>query len=252
MSRTFLRRTLFAGALLPALAAVDMLPTAGQPPKDAKTQSVQNLGRIGLALHMYHHDYEQFPPPVIYGKDEKPLLSWRVLILPYLGEADLYRQFRLHEPWDSEHNRKLLAKMPKVYAPVAGQVKEPHATYCQVFNGPGALFESDPARWRRFPSLHPASFECGPKVRLRQLDIPDGSSNTIMLVEAGPPVSWTKPDDLPFDPNKPLPKLNGPHADGFYAVLGDRSVRFIKKTVSEEILRCLIDRRDGKVVTIDL
>src|SRR5205085_12491632 len=132
-----------------------------------------------------------WPEPAIYSKDGKPLLSWRVAILPYTEGDELYKQFKLDEPWDSEHNKKLLEKMPKIYASPAADLKDKTLTYYKVFTGKNAMF--DHSR----------------KLTLRK--IPAGVDSTIMLIEAGDPVPWTKPDDIPFDPDKPLPKLVGPY-----------------------------------------
>ncbi len=81
----------------------------------ARTDCINNLKQIGLALHNYHTKHESFPPAYSRGKDGKPLLSWRVLVLPFLGEQALYDQFHLDEAWDSPHNRALISKMPAVY-----------------------------------------------------------------------------------------------------------------------------------------
>jgi hypothetical protein len=230
--------------------AKEILPLLKQ--RADRTRTLNNLHQIGMAMHMYHHDYQHFPPPVIYSRDGKPLLSWRVLILPYLEEENLYKQFRFDEPWDSEHNKTLLAKMPKVYAPVGVPVKEPHVTYYQVFNGPNSLFESDPKRFQ--PRLagvpHPVAYVFGPRIQLTQGSIPDGMSNTLMVIEAAEPVPWTKPEDIPFDPKKPLPQL-GPHKDGFHALFADGAVRFLRKDLDPQTLRRLIDRRDGEVINFD-
>jgi RNA polymerase sigma factor (sigma-70 family) len=102
--------------------------------------SGSNLKQIGIALHNYHNDYDTLPAPAIYGKNGKPLLSWRVTLLPYIEQDNLYQQFNLDEPWDSEHNKKLLAKMPKTYVPPGVKTKEPYLTYYQVFVGPGTVF----------------------------------------------------------------------------------------------------------------
>ena len=40
-------------------------------------------------------------------------------------------------------------------------------------------------------------------------DITDGTSNTLMIVEAKRNIPWTKPEDLSFDPDKPVPELGG-------------------------------------------
>ena len=81
-----------------------------------RAQSANNLRQIALAMHNYHDSNGHFPAQAIYSKDGKPLLSWRVLLLPYLDQDALYRQFKLDEAWDGPHNEKLLAQMPKLFA----------------------------------------------------------------------------------------------------------------------------------------
>ena len=66
-------------------------------------------------MHNYDSTHGSLPPHAIYGKDGKPLLSWRVLILPYIEEQALYEQFHLDEPWDSPHNEPLLRQIPRCY-----------------------------------------------------------------------------------------------------------------------------------------
>ncbi len=202
----------------------------------AYTDSGSNLKQIALACHAYHDSYRGFPPPFLRDKNNregKPLLSWRVAILPYIEQQDLYEQFKLDEPWDSPHNKKLIAQMPKIYAPVGGKKTKPGLTYYQVFVGPGTAFEDlEGQRWAG--------------VRFSQ--ILDGTSNTLMVVEAGEPVIWTKPDDLPYDPKKPLPKLGGLFPDGFHAALCDGSVQFIPNSYKKEFLRFLVTRNDGQVI----
>src|SRR5205807_2703770 len=130
-------------------------------------------------------------------------------------------------PWDSEHNKKLLARMPKVYAPpVPGKTKVPYGTFYQAFTGPNTLFGEGPIKYK-----------IG--------NIPDGTSNTLLFVEAGEAVPWTKPEDITINPKKPLPKLGGPFKDFFNAAYADGSVRAIKKTIKEDVLRLLIDPADG-------
>src|SRR5207244_11694577 len=78
-------------------------------------QSANNLKQIALAFHNYHDTFGTFPPAAIYSKDGKPLLSWRVAILPYLDQDALYQQFKLDEPCDSAHNKLLLDRMQPIY-----------------------------------------------------------------------------------------------------------------------------------------
>src|SRR5262249_28595600 len=144
----------------------------------------------------------------IYSKEGKPLLSWRVAILPYIEQEPLYKEFHLDEPWDSDHNKKLLAKMPKVYmrpGAAPGETK----THYRVFHGPGAAFEGKES------AVYPGHFS-------------DGTSQTILTVEAEEAVPWTKPDELPFDvkdEKKELPRLGLPGNELIMVGLADGSVR---------------------------
>jgi hypothetical protein len=165
-------------------------------------------------------------PSIVTTKGGKPLYSWRVALLPYLGCDDLYKQFHLDEPWDSEHNRKLLDEMPAVYT--LDPTEKGSGTVFQVFTGPGAPFRGD-AR-----PLYPASFT-------------DGTSNTILVVTAGVAVPWTKPEDCPFDADKPLPPLGGLFAGGFYVGMADGTVRLVGKGVSEKTIRAAITPANGDI-----
>jgi len=180
-------------------------------------------------MHNYHGTHGQLPPAVVYGYDGQPLYSWRVLLLPYIEEDDVYEQFHLDEPWDSPHNIALLPRMPGVYAAPGSKAKmiPPYHTVCHVFVGKGAAFEG--REGLRMPA-----------------DFPDGVSHTFFVVEAGPPVPWTKPDDLVYDPDGPLPELQCLFKDGFRACMGDGSVRIVKKGTSEATLRAAITRNGGE------
>jgi hypothetical protein len=198
----------------------------------ARTQSANNLKQIALAFHNYLDTYGTFPPHAIYGKDGKALLSWRVQILPFIEQDNLYKQFHLDEPWDSEHNKKLLAVMPKVYAvPVDEKALKAHETHYLGFVGKGAFFNG--------------------KKGIRIADITDGTSNTILVVEAAKAVPWTKPEDLPFEAGKPLPKLGAFWPNGFQAAFCDGSVRMLRKDISEKTLRAAITINGGEVLGDD-
>src|SRR4051794_3818491 len=106
------------GSTLVVLAVlIALLVPAVQAAREAarRSQCVNNLKQIGLAMHNYNSAYDVFPPAVITDPDGKPLLSWRVLLLPFLDEQALYEQFKLDEPWDSPNNKPLLSRMPKVF-----------------------------------------------------------------------------------------------------------------------------------------
>jgi hypothetical protein len=205
-----------------------------------KIVSKNNLKQLGRALREYDAQYGGLPPPAIYAADGRPLLSWRVAVLPFLGQQAVYRKFKLEEPWDSPTNRELLAFMPKAFeAPDAngghGSTEEGRQglTYYQIFVGPGV-------------------FEPSSRRRPLAASVVDGLSNTIAIAEAAVPVPWTKPDDLPFAIDKPLPHLGGVCRDGFNAAMFDSSVEFFKKEIysDEKALRALIGWSDGDVVNL--
>jgi hypothetical protein len=200
--------------------------------KAARQLSVANLTLLTQTMHDYHDVNDHFPPAAIHNKDGKALLSWRVLLLPYLNQDDLFQQFHLDESWDSRHNKPLLARMPKHYAPpVPGKAKEEHSTFYQVFVGKGTIFEGTEG----------VSLD----------EITDGTSNTIMIVEAAEPVPWTKPADLPFDARKPLPRLGGLFNHGFHATSADGPAHWLKKDFDGPTMRRAITRNDGDPIDFD-
>ncbi len=189
----------------------------------ARMVSQNNLKQIALAMHNYLSANQSFPAAAIYDKDGKPLLSWRVTILPYIEQEQLYKQFHLDEPWDSEHNKKLLAQMPKVYGPKGDQ------THYRVFHGKGAAFEG----------------KKGTKIT----DFTDGTSNTLLVVEAVDTVEWSKPEEFAYSAEGKLPKLGGkPFENGFNAAFADGSVRFMSVKAKEETIRAVITRNGGEVI----
>jgi prepilin-type processing-associated H-X9-DG protein len=224
------------GMETPVLIAL-LLP-AVQSAREAarRAQCVNNLKQIALATHNYASATGGFPAAAILDPQGKPLLSWRVSLLPYLDQNALYQKFKLDEPWDSPHNRELLRYMPTVYGcPSRNLASEPGQTAYRVFSGPTAL-------------IHPT--------RPTQLaDVTDGLSNTLMVVESSQAVPWTKPDDLVTDDvappgANPTPHLGAGshHPGGFNAAFGDGSVRFLKLSVNPQTFRALITKSGGEVV----
>jgi prepilin-type processing-associated H-X9-DG protein len=203
-----------------------------------------NLKEIAFGSYKYHSTFARFPGNVV-DKEGKPLLSWRVAILPYTPQGlTLYNKFKLDEPWDSPTNKALLTEMPKIYACESHPSPEPGLTFYQGWQGPGAFF--DPARPTTMASIK------------------DGTSNTIMVAEAKNAVPWTKPDDMPFDPNSIEPMLGAASVHtggfdaanpdgsvptgGFNAAFADGSVKFIKSTMKPETLKAMITTKGGEII----
>jgi prepilin-type processing-associated H-X9-DG protein len=215
------------------LASLLLSRTRSSTEAARRAQCSNNLKQIALAYHNVHAATNAFPPPAIMSKDGKPLLSWRVAILPYVEQQELYNKFKLDEPWDSPHNKALIKEMPPVYLCPSRKAPEPGTTTYRVFVGEGALFQEG----------------VGTPIQ----SVTDGTSNTIMVVESTDAVPWTKPDDLKFDPNA-KPSLYGagsPHPGGFQAAFADGSVRFIKNTINVQVWKALITRASGEVIAAD-
>jgi len=211
----------FATALLEAVK----LPEG--PPAE-RMRSANNLKQLLLALHSHHDTHDHWPADS-RDKDGKPLLSWRVHILPYIEQENLYRQFKLNEPWDSEHNKKLIPLMPKVLrSPRQADSLKDRTTYLAPL-GPGFIWD-DPNG-------------------VRMSKITDGLSNTIALVEADDDraVIWTKPEDITIDRKNPTAGLLGHYGEAFHVGIADGSVRFVKKSIDPTVLWALFTRAGGEI-----
>jgi prepilin-type processing-associated H-X9-DG protein len=205
-----------------------------------RAQSTNNLKQIGLAFHNYLAVNNQFPSPVLLGGSNKSVpYSWRVALLPYLEQNELYKKYNFDEPWDGPNNRKLIDKMPPTYAfpgSDGGQSNRSTTSYF-VFTGNSAALS---------PGIR-AGVTSGPGIEM----ITDGSSNTILVVEAIRDIPWTKPEDLPFSPNGPLPELGGFWPEGFNALFADGSVRALRKSIDPVVLKALITRSGGEAINSD-
>ncbi len=186
----------------------------------------QDLRNLVIAFHNYHNAHKHFPAIGSRTDDGQPLLSWRVHILPFIGQHALYDQFHLDEPWDSPHNKSLVEKMPVIFqaAESANAIEQGLANYL-LPNGKGAIFRDFENRQFR--------------------DITDGTSNTAILLEVSDEraVIWTKPEDWSFDPEHPSAGLGG-HIDGrIHFARADGSVAVVSP--DDQSLRALITSDAG-------
>ena len=213
---------------------VALLLPAVQASREAarRNQCTNNIKQIMLAMHNYHAANNAFPRDYT-DKDGKPLLSWRVAILPYIEENELYMKFKLDEPWDSPNNKELLKEMPRSFVCPSRGNPEPFTTTYRGLVGTRAMFET------------------GQDIGIAS--VLDGTSNTIAVVEASEAVPWTKPADLPFD-EQAKPSLYGAgssHPGGFNCGFADGSVRFIKNSINAIVFKALITRNGGEVINAD-
>ena len=210
------------------LPAVQQARTAAR-----RNQSINNLRQIGLAALNYESALQRFPSAK-YGKDGNAGLSWRVAILPFIEEQELYEQFHLDEPWDSEHNRQLIDKMPAIFcSPHSGNSPEDGKTNYVAIGRPDAVISG-----------------AGEGVKIRQ--IKDGTSRTILAVEVDDEhaVAWTSPEDFAWNPENPQQGLGGGLPSHFLAVFADCHVQAIEVTIDAETLEALVTRDGGEPVTL--
>jgi hypothetical protein len=153
-----------------------------------------------------------------------------VALLPYLGEESLYNEFKLDEPWDSLHNKRLLKKLPK-------------SLQCNTSRGR----RSNPGRWKTTTQVfvgENTAFDG--KKGVRKTDV---AKKTILLahVAGDTSVYWTKPADIPYAPDKPLTDLFGKRGyNQVKVLLGDGTFRSLDRELDEKALRALIERREKK------
>jgi Protein of unknown function (DUF1559) len=199
---------------------------------ESRMSCMNNLRQITIALYNYREVYGTFPPAVTYRADGQPMHSWRVLILPYLDHSDMYEQYNMNEPWDSPGNRAATASMPGIFScpshpggPASGN------TSYLALDGPGTVMNSkQPARLQ---------------------DIVDGTSDTLLLVEAqNPGVHWTEPKDLDISEGvTPGPGgLSSWHVRGFHATTADGSTRYISESISPQTLQGLLTINGGEII----
>ncbi len=225
--------SLWSLVFVPMMLIALLLPAVGAAREAARrAQCTNNLKQIGLAIMNYESANGMFPPVAIFDANGKPLLSWRVSILPYLDQYPLYKQFHLDEPWDSPHNKPLSDIVLNVYQCPSALDSGTNTPY-QVIVDPRAIFTGKP-------------------VGVPRSEVPDGTSNTVLVVEATKAVPWSKPDDLAFAPQSdPTIGMGSKHQLGLNALFADGSVRFLKSTptnpLSPRVLQGIVTRNGGEV-----
>lgn len=211
---------------VPALAAARQA--------SAKRTCASNLRKIGQAILAYEEKYGEFPPAYTVDAAGKPLHSWRVLILPFLGPAEngLYKQIALDQPWDSPQNQQFQSKMPRIYAsPLDDNARIAHESSYQAFVGRETMFPDDKRR--------------------KKAEVSDGLDLTLLVIEVKTSGhSWMEPVDL----NDGLidyqigGSLGGNFNDGANALYADGEVRFLPDLTPDEDIRAMTTVRGQESV----
>jgi len=248
------------------MALGDPKAGTGRADKDARAaaaraRSVNNLKQIGLALHNYHAVHDHLPPAVVRGPDGKPWHSWRVLILPWMDQQGLYKEYDFSQPWDSEQNRKLVDRMPAVYRdPIYEEAKGGFAHYA-VISGEGTPFAPEGVKMKR-GGKGEGEIELEPEGLASFAMITDGLSNTVAVAPMSPErkVPWTKPEDIAF--HEDFPALGDPkgiitpyESDGeklTNVLLMDGAVKALSLKTNPAVVNALMTMRGGEVIAADV
>ena len=187
----------------------------------------ENFYALTLAMYRYNLDHGTLPPAFTLDAEGKPLHSWRVLLLPYLGEAELYAKIRLDEPWDSEYNRQFHETLlPMFQCPTKGNWTNPGQTAYSVVLGGETAFD-DTGQGKPFPVKR----------------------DTILLVETLHNRNWMDPTGelvfedalkIPTGPLRPDAGIGSFHVGGMNVGKANGSVEFLSEKTSVEELRRML------------
>jgi hypothetical protein len=244
----FLLSASFSTGALAAAPPAPPLPARGTP-QEANTSSAAltvkdrltaDLQQIGLALQNYHDVNGHFPPAYIADANGRPLFSWRVLLLPYLGQQALFNQFDTSKPWNDRANWAVLQQMPDVF-------RGPWAPRWSIFThyagvaGPSTMFDCVQAR--------ATGTAC---VGTRRADITDGTSNTVAVGEVAQTlIPWTMPEDVDIRVHPTLGERGGfaaVLADGVPFAFADGSVRFLPNSTPADVLHAYFTINGGEPI----
>ncbi len=199
--------------------------------RSSQGRDFENMQLLARALNEYSDRYGTYPTPVVVDSAGKPLYSWRVLILPFLGHDELYKRFDLKQPWDSVANSNLHREMPPEFAsPNSLDATGNYETNYVLITGAGTLF----------PPAGPMS----PK----NIDQP-----TLLLVETKNNTTWCAPGDIDIGRsfkvgNKPMVDVGGLHRTSFTAMTVDEDSFRIPTDVPLTVLNALVSPNGGENV----
>ncbi len=253
--------------MLPVADARSAQQAKPAPDQIAMRTSINNLKQIGLAMHNFSNAHGYFPPAVVHGPDGKPWHSWRVLLLPFVGQAHLYEQYRFDEPWDGPNNKQLIQQVPSVYRdPIHGDTRDGYTHYA-VAVGAGTAF---PREGYKLPANPPRKLALPKRERRSRQGVPgtttfadfrDGTSNSVLVGPVSPErkIPWTKPEDIVFDEHFPglgkpggfaAPYKTDQGAGGVF-VYADGSPHAISDRIDLHVLSCLVHIADQQRISWD-
>lgn len=201
-----------------------------------KSQSSDRLQLIAQAMLQYQAEHGRFPPAYVADAKGKPMHSWRVLLLPYLGERSLYQQYDFNQPWDSPTNMAIVTRMPEAYGSPGDPGVALHDTSYLVIVGRNTVFPGNGS--------------------LNTNDITDGPANTLLVVESTESgICWLEPRDLEaskmdYGVNTAASNcIRSHHPYGAQAAFADGKTHYLTNDLSAEFIEALSTAAKGDDVT---
>lgn len=205
-----------------------MLAVGTREIQTSQLMSTKNRARqLALGVLNYESAYRKFPPHTVYNDAGKAMYSGRVMILPFLEQSNLYEQFDRDKSWDSDANRDL----GDTRVPTYDALRNRGVIRLPVF--PGSIWDNEDG--------------------IGIGEITDGTSNTILGIEAAPdePINWADPTPWKISEANPMKDVFGKR-DKVIAVMADASVVELKRSeMTNERLRALLTRNGGEIVSLD-
>ena len=249
-----------AGIGAAAVGVALLLPAVQQAREAARrSQSMNNLKQIGIALHNYHDVYNSFPRGTVDNAALEPeeRLSWMYSILPYIEQAPLYQQMTPQQTWDGVANVRPASTQLNVFLnPSCPRTELENGAAPTHYVGMAGLGKAGPT----LPVTSPKAGIFGYNRVTGFRDITDGSSNTIMVIDATSPAApqtvgpWAQGGSSTIRPLTTKPYINGPdgigsyHSGGCTIGFGDGSVRFVSEKVDPTVMEAMATIAGGEVV----
>lgn len=197
-----------------------------------------NLREIAAAIGQFYRAKGKLPPPCIRDDSGNPLLSGRVLLLPYLDAQDVYNRINQRERWDSEQNRSALMSGTGLsrhfHCPADHSARDGDTSYVFVPDCGITLRKQECAG-------DPTPIE----------GLPRDETNTVIMIEVrSSGINWAEPADATADDIRQLikeHKIASPHGCLVNLLLRDGRVLWLNTGEFKDVLdRSMNNRSDTK------
>lgn len=204
-----------------------------------RVASINNLQAVAKALDAYAEVHGAYPPAYTVDAQGIPMHSWRVLILPFLGEEELFANIDLDSSWNSITNQEFYYNAPRVYTHPNSTGPQGTSVY-QLLVGNQGIFKG--------------STSIGPG------QVIDSPRKTILVVEVNPSDftrSWMEPSDIELDrllvdSNAFWSEVEGLDPDGVMVATVDGRVHVMPQQTSLMTVDALFTPRGGEPLPDDV